>query len=267
MPQERLSKSLFLIVCTDAERETPFRIGTGFAIDSQHIATTASVVHAMRNLQQNGFSEAFLFSPSTESELNITSTIIHPQFELANIVAREAQQEHDSIFDQLESQPPTPEAFEQVKDQLIVARVKAFEAIDQKTTYDVAIIETTQALSHWLPGVADEIKLRPNQKLHVTGYAFDVEDPYLDRNVPIDLSTISSRFGQLAKATEGSQDRMVAKGTLQQHEFAYLGSPVMNAQGQVVGIYSRPTPPNTETDPEKELTFDAALFQRVRECR
>ena len=266
-PQENLSQSLFLIVCTDSKRETPFQVGTGFAIDSQHIATTASVVHAMRNLQQNGFPVAFLFSPTAESELSIASTVIHPQFELANEVARTAQHDHDAIFDELESQPPKPAAFEKVKDQLVEARVKALEAIDKKTTYDVAIIETSQLLSHWLPGIADEIKLRPNQKLKVTGYAFDVEDPYFDRNVPIELSTISSRVGQLAKATKDSQERMVAKGTPQQHEYAYLGSPVMNTQGQVVGIYSRPTPPSADADTEREPAFDAALFKRVRECQ
>ncbi|MCM2372743.1 FHA domain-containing protein [Aporhodopirellula aestuarii] len=265
--QEKLSRSLFLIVCSDSKRETPFRVGTGFAIDSQHIATTASVVQAMRNLQQNGFPEAFLFSPTTESERSITSAVIHPRFELANQVARKAQQEHDAIFDQLESQPPKPEAFEKVKVQLVAARMKALEAIDQKMTYDVAIIKTNQSLLHWLPGTAAEVKLRPNQKLNVTGYAFDVEDPYFDRSVPIEASTISSRVGQLAKATQDSQDRMVAKGTPQQHEYAYLGSPVMNAQGKVVGIYSRPTPPNADSDSESEPSFEAALFQRVRECQ
>ena len=165
--QERLSRSLFLIVCTDAKRETPFRVGTGFAIDSQHIATTASVIHAMRNLQQNGYPEAFLFSPTTESEWSITTAVIHPQFAVANKEARLAQQEHDAIFDKLESQPPQPEAFEKVKGRLVAARVKALEAIDQKTTYDVAIIETNQSLFHWLPSASNKSKLRPNQILNV----------------------------------------------------------------------------------------------------
>ncbi len=264
---EELSRSLFLIVCTDAKRETPFRVGTGFAIDSEHIATTASVIQAMRSLQQNGFPEAFLFSPTTDNEVGIVSAIIHPQFELADKMAHKAQQEHDAIFDQLESQPPKPEVFESVKDRLVAARIKALRAIDQKTTHDAGIIKASQPLLHWLPDADADIKLRPKQKLNVTGYAFDIEDPYFDRTVPIELSTLSSRVGQLVKVTDHSKNRMVAKGTPEQNEYAFLGSPVMNAQGQVVGIYSRPTPPTAESESDVESSFDAALMQRVRECR
>ncbi|TWU05094.1 FHA domain-containing protein [Stieleria varia] len=265
-PEEALSRSIFLIVCADTERETPFRVGTGFAIDSESIVTTAAVIQAMRSLQQDGYPDAFLFSPATDSELEIASVTTHPQFESADKVAREAQQEHDTIFDQLESQPPNPEAFESVKDRLVAARIKALEAIDQKTTYDVGILRASRPVSHWLPEADVDIKLRANQKLNVAGFAFDIEDPYFDRTAPIELSTIASRFGRLVKSTEGSTNRIVAKGIAQQNDLAYLGSPVMNATGQVVGIYSRPTPPMAESALAPDPSFDAPLIQRVLEC-
>ncbi len=266
-PQEKLSQSLFVIVCTDPQRKTPFRIGTGFSIDSKHVATSAAVIEAMRGLQENGFPDVILYSPATTDELTIAWAKIHPHYEIANTVARIAQQEHDAIFDNLESEPPKPEAFEAVKEKLLAARVKALQAIDRKTSYDVAVIEVNQTLSHWLPTIGSDTSLRPNQKLRVTGYAFDVEDPYFDRTAPIELSTMSSRIGQLIKSEDDSAMRLSARGGPEQLEYAYFGSPAMNEQGQVVAVYSRPAPSDEEeTDSDTESLFDAALFQRVLEC-
>jgi hypothetical protein len=60
---------------------------------------------------------------------------------------------------------------------------------------------------------------------------------------------------------------LLAGGTEQQFEEVYSGSPVINAQGQVVAIYSRPTPVQSgANETESDFTFDAPLFERVREC-
>ena len=265
-PQEQLARSLFVLVCTDPGRTTPFRIGTGFAIDAQHVVTSAAVIEAMRGLRQNGLTEAFLFSPATEREMAIETATIHPRFEIANTVARQAQQEHDAIFDKLESQPPSPESLEKVKENLIAARTKALRAIDTKTSYDVAIIRVNQQLAHWLTGAAEEASLRPRQKLQVAGYAFDVEDPFFDRSAPFELSTFSGRIDRLFRSTDDSATRMLAETSSEQHEYAYFGSPAMNANGEVVGIYSRPTPSAEESETDSSKTYDAALFERVREC-
>ena len=57
---------------------------------------------------------------------------------------------------------------------------------------------------------------------------------------------------------------MVAKGSPEQNEYAYLGSPVQNAQGQVVGVDSRPTPTVIESEDQPKPSFDASPFKRVR---
>ena len=231
--------------------------------------TSAAVIEAMRGLGQNGLTETFLFSPATNRELAIETATIHPQFEIANTVARQAQQEHDAIFDELESQPPSPESLEKVKESLLAARTKALQAIDTKTSYDIAVIRVNQKLEHWLTGAGEETTLRPKQKLQVIGYAFDVEDPFFDRNAPFEPSTLSGRVGRLFRAAEDSATRMLAEASPEQREYAYFGSPAMNARGEVVGIYSRPTP-SADEDEEEETdssqTYDAALYERVREC-
>ena len=94
-----------------------------------------------------------------------------------------------------------------------------------------------------------------------------MEDPFFDRDVPFELATMSGRIAQVVTEPRSSADRLVADGGPEQHESAYLGSPVLNAQGQVVGVYSRPTPPVLESEDTPVQSFDAALFIRFHECR
>jgi hypothetical protein len=221
----------------------------------------------MQELQENGFSKVILYSPATSEELPIDSVRVHPEYAIANEEARQWQQSHDELFDALESEPPKPEAFEAVKENLLTARIKALQAIDRKTSYDVAVISVKQPLRHWLPSAGETGSLRPNQKLRVTGYAFDVEDPYFDSGAPIEISTMPGRVGQMIKSADDVAARMSGRGGWVQHEYAFLGSPTVNEQGHVVAVYARPTPTDDgERESETAAMFDAALFERVGEC-
>ena len=265
--EERLARSLFVIVCSDKERKTPFRIGSAFAIDSQHLATSASVIQAMQNLNENGFPLTFVYCPFSENEFDIKSTRIHPEYENANSQSRNAQQQHDEILDELNSNPPDEKSFESIKQKLLTARAKAMDGLELKTTCDAAIIEVEQPLSHWLSGVAADASLRPKLKLNVAGYAFDLEDPFFDMDAPMEVSTMQSRIQRISNWSADSPTRLVGDGTPIQLEESFLGSPVLNGQGQVIAVYSRPVPPKDNSDQTPpSSSFDAALFSRVNEC-
>jgi pSer/pThr/pTyr-binding forkhead associated (FHA) protein len=265
--KERLARSLFVIVASDAERKTPFRVGTGFAIDARHVATTASVMSALHNLQQNGYPETFLYCPATGRELEVAEVIVHPGFHSADEVAKSAQAEYESIMEQYEAEPPSPEKLESVKSQLLSAQEKAFLSFERKTTFDVAVVETSQPLKYWLAAAEPGTVLRPNLKLNVRGLAHDVEDPFFDPQSLGEPEAMTSRVRQVKRLTRGSPPRLLAAAGAQQRDYAWFGSPVLNARGQVVAIYSRPTPPATEAESaDPPLTFDAPLFNRVREC-
>ena len=263
--EERLAQALFVVVCSNSARHPQFRIGTAFAVDEHHLATTASVIRAMENLQQNGYEQAFLYSPSTQQELPLLSTRVHPEYARANQEARAAQKRHDDLIANLESDPADEAALEALKQQLLASRVEALDAIDRQTMYDVAVIEVESPLDHWLSGAPPETTLRPNLRLTVTGLAFDLEDPYFDANESLEPHSMTSRVRQLVPG--GSAQRLLAGGTDEHLKDAYLGSPALNAQGEVVAIYARPTPPAPDADEaEPPETFDAPLFERIREC-
>ena len=265
--EQQRARSLFVIVVSDTARETPFRVGTGFAIDSQHVATTASVISAVRDFQQNGYPEAYLYNPVTQEELVFVDIVVHPRYQRANDDFIAAQSEYESILDRYEIEPPPPEKLESLKAQLLSTQEKAFLAIERKTTYDVAVIKTKQVLDHWLTGADPDSQLRPNLKLSVQGLGFDLEDPFFDPQSLLASDQMESRVRQVTQISHEAPPRLLAEGNREQFEVAFFGSPTLNPQGQVVAIYSRPTPPVSEQDSEKlPETFDAPLFQRVREC-
>lgn len=265
--EERLKQGLYLVVCADPQRETPFRIGTAFAVDGKHLATSASVIYTIRELKENGFPQVMIVQPASGDELNMVSARAHPEYVIAKRNFNAARERYDEIMDEVEMQTPDPESFEEVKQTLLSAQLKAMEFLERMTTYDVGIMEVDRSLKHWLPGIDTATSLRPKLKLNLTGYAIDKEDPYFDSAVPIDVTKMSSRIQTLSTFSSDVPERLLASGTADQNEYSFLGSPALNAQGKVVAIYSRPTPPRVESDPpEPTGTFDAPLFERVREC-
>jgi len=265
-PKQKLERSLFLIVCEDRGDQLPFRVGTGFAISAHRVATSASVINVMRDLQDNGFSRCMLYSPATAEELPIASAEVHPQHRQANSRAREAKRRHDAMISQFEADRPNPNELESIKQKLIDAHVSAMKALEEQTSYDVGILEVDRELSHWLSGVDSDASLRPNMKLRVTGYAFDIQDPYFEPSASIAVSSMTGRLRQLQRVDRDSAPRLLATASAEQSEYAYLGSPAIDDQGNVVAVYSRPTPPQTdgESSPPSE-TFDAPLYARLRD--
>lgn len=268
---EKLSHSLFLLVCSDPASGTGFRVGTAFAIDNKHLATSASVIAVMEDTQKNGFPDAILYNPMTKQELEIVSTKSHRRYKTANAEARKAQLEHDKMFDELEANPPSPEAFEKVKEKLVSARSKAIESFELQTTCDVAIIEVNQKLEHWLVGEESTSSLRPKLKLNVTGFAIDNEDPFFDNSAVSSSSTMSCRVNHVSNWSSDLLQRLEVSGTDKLLEYSFLGSPAINEQGRVVAICSRTVPAKNETEVSsngsgEQQIFDAPLFERVREC-
>ncbi|WP_182865307.1 hypothetical protein [Stieleria mannarensis] len=190
---------------------------------------------------------------------------LHPQYARWNEQARTARQSHDELFDQFESTPPKPEAFDSAKERLLEARMKAIKAIDRKTAFDVGVITIERATDQWLSMAAPSASLRPKQKLTVSGYAFDGQDPFFDPVFPLVVSELSCRVERRLTGSGGSADRLLGRATGTPLENAFLGSPVMNAQGDVIAVYSRPTPSDNGDRESATSLFDAALIQRIDE--
>ena len=263
---EILNRSLYLVVCSDTNNETPFRVGTAFAIDSNHLATSASVIKTIENLKTTGFPNVTFVNPVMNQDLEMVATRIHHRYRSANADALKAQQEHDQILDDL-GPSPSPDDVNKVKPQLLDTRKKAINLFELQTTCDAGIITVNQTLEHWIKGAEPDSMLRPKMKLNVTGFSIDNEDGFFDKSATNASTSMPCRVKQVSKWTDESFRILEATGTAIQRENSFAGSPVINEQGHVVAIYSRPVPIEDETNDVTQITaFDAPLFLRVREC-
>lgn len=262
---EVLERSLFVIVCSDENRNTPFRVGTGFAIGENEIATSGAVIEAIESLGENGYPVCFVYCPATDKEWAIERYRKHPDYVHSTKQARQAQDQYDALFDQLEENPPDPDSFEQVKDQLLAARNQAMSAIEQKTTFDMGVLNIEGPLDDWLQSATNTSSVRPNMKLIIEGFPFDVEDPFFDPQAGIAQTSASTRLRQLLKHPDAGVQRLLATAPAQQMELAFVGCPIMNSQGQVLAIYSRPTPVDPHSPSEGDSTLDAVYYPDIHQ--
>ena len=261
-----LPRSLFVIACADAKRTEAFRLGTAFAIDAKHLATSATVVRLLKDFQRAEYPLAIVYNPTLKRSHEIARVRVHPRFEHADAEARVAREQHDAIREQFEASPNRNKV-EEIKRELIEQRLNALRALDHRTSYDVAIIELSEPVSDWLPLSTETTKLRPRQKLEVTGYAVDREDLLFDPDYPIELHILAARVERTTRSARDVATRLLAACPPHQLQYSYAGSPVLDAKGNVVAVYSRPTPPSAQGSvaPKPPATCDAATVDRILE--
>lgn len=264
-PEDRLSQALFVIACAKVDSSEAFRLGTAFAVDARHLVTAASVVQLLQRLQQDEYPRAVVYHPPQRKSYTIDKLHVHPKFLKADAEATSAREEHDSIQARFED-APDPSQAESIKKQLLELRARALEALARRTSYDVAVIELSEAVPGHLTVSRSPGKLRPRQKLQVAAYAIDRADLFFDPELPIELHVMAARTDRLARVGPNTVPWLVA--TCSQHQLAYnyLGGPVLDGRNEVVAIYVRPSPPvGGDQASDLPTTCDACLVDRVRE--
>lgn len=207
-----------------------------------------------------------MFNPATTQKLPVASMTAHPRYVQATENAKLAQKAYDAIIDRYEDDPPPLEDVEQIESELLSHKSKAFEALDTQAMYDVAIIETHFSLSTWLNSEMHSKTLRPNLKLAVYGVAFDVEDPYFDPDERMIVSQVPARVHQLIRYKQSEDQRLAATTTNDHRTSSFLGAPIIRSSGEVVAIYSRPTPPPEDSEQNDSSSgFEAPLVNLLFE--
>ena len=83
----------------------------------------------------------------------------------------------------------------------------------------------------------------------------------------VEVASLESRFQRMAGIEPGRPTRLIATVDSEHIKSAFVGSPIFTANGNVVGLYARPTPPDAkEAGEEFGNRFDGPLFDRIIEC-
>lgn len=235
-----VSEAIYIVICRASDSKTPFRVGTAFATLDGRIVTSASVIGAIQSLLQGTFTSPSLYSPHLKQMIPITNMQVHPRYksDTENIDLLIGQSGHDE---------------------------ELIELFDSRTVNDLGVLETSEVLPAGLS--LQETHPRPGQKLMVFGYPFDVDDPFFDASVPISLDNLDVRAEQLRvfmNSTSPALGARVTDNQMNTTEFAFIGSPVVNQQHEVVGVYVRNRPRQGSEFGTAEQ-FDGTLIGRLSE--
>ncbi len=267
-----VDRSLYAILLRTSEGQT-FHLGTAFAVSNKHLASTASVIRAMQKLTaENSSMKAFAVSPMTQQELDLSGAkkTLHPEFSqtIRKLVA--VEEKMSQLQQQLE-QAADAQAAKPIEDQLTEQAEERYQILEHRFFYDVGVIETSATAEE----SADHLQITPatgNPAIGTTillaGIPVQQNKEMVDPAAPPGpMQSKGQVFALVPSPTNPQADRLIVKCERDISGSYFPGSPVLNAADEVVGIYSRPTPPPFGADPEAATvtTHDLMSIDRLRE--
>ncbi|MEM9365746.1 MAG: FHA domain-containing protein [Planctomycetota bacterium] len=249
--------ALFHVMVQADDGLSSFRVGTAWAIDDQHLLTSAMVVKVMEMQQEKGFPKSIAVHAATGDLYSIHRARKHPSFESELAISVQAVNE----FEAAKAASPQPsdsaqDAAAAVAERGEVLRQLAENMLRRRTafaTYDVASLQLGESLPPLIPRlrIASESVLRPNQKLILLASPFDAEDPYYDSSLPVafENTTWTVEGLQRDETPDGRSHppRLILSGPPKPPSsgggipWNRFGSPLVDAAGRVISIFSTPT--------------------------
>jgi hypothetical protein len=256
---------LYAVLVRDAAGEQQFRLGTAWAVSPRRVVTSGAVAMAIEELQKSGLT-AVVAPAGKAAAIKVTGMRVHPAY-------RQGFQDAAAARAQLE---PAKAAAASAKKRKPTgdfsandgpsAKARLDRGYASQAEYDVGILDVEQTLTHLLmpsftgPVVAEE-------QLRLVGLPFPADAYRVTETVPTD------RVEKFAFAIAGGEDGKVDplhltldfSGELAGRNWS--GSPILNAAGHVVGVYSRPlaTPDDGKSPAEVRLSHAVTPIARLRD--
>lgn len=261
-------RALYLVIMKNPAQGQTYQLGTAWAAGKRHLVTSAAIIMALEELRDVAPQSAVL-SPLAKNELPIVSTKAHASYRQGVADAKAAQSESEAARLELE-QNKDETKIEALTQKVVASDEKRFQALERQVDYDVGVIEVATDLPTTLPlAGGDSAELKVGSKLTLAGIPFLRDEYLVDREAlspPVKVpGRILTRM-ELNAAAGGPSHRWLIKcsgdSSPQQN---WSGSAVLNSAGQVVAVYSRPTPPLPGQETKPIASHDTATIERVRE--
>ncbi len=261
LPVGKPEDAIYVIAVTNADRSQVFRIGTGVAI-GPHTILTSSTVQMVSELASEKLPQVILLG---KTPLTIEKFIPHPTYVASFQEAEEAKAKFDQIYARVET-TDMEELSGELKTTLEDAYRHYMIIAEKPSHHDVAVIQVAQTLPYWLP-IAKSTTLPPRERLTLLGHGYDRLAPFYPPDSPLPIREVITRVQNTSGvAGDAANARMVIarfdspEQTKLHLETNWNGSPLLNSQGELVALYSRPTPEVALGSPPTGNTFDATVL-------
>lgn len=238
-----------------------YQLGTAFAVSPHRVVTVASAIKSAKQLiSREPGSLAVLISPETKREISLdfSKTKVHPEFERASAELDQLIPQGEALDKRLK-QPADEAEYNQIVEQLVQLQEKAYQASDKIFLYDIGVIEVAQDLGVQLKPIETSDRPRVSSKIVLRGIPVEGAELMWDpAEPPVPDKSGGNILMLLPDTSSKSVKRLVLTCDRDLSGSEWLGSPVLNNDGKVIGVYARrtPSPPSMENKQIK-VTHDA----------
>lgn len=260
---DRLPAAVYLVLMSAPDQDQTFRLGAAWAIDKRRLVTSGSVA---LGVQQNRelLPKVTVQSVDKAPAVAVTDVLIHPEYRKVSAKAMEAKSELDELWTTVDDSDDEsiPEA---MQSQMLAAQNRLLDALQEQLDYDLAILEVDGDLPHVLPVAHDLTTLRPGATIKLIGLPFPKDELLADPDAALAATTITGQI-QVKVPTGGDGVRhWLARFKDALPKDNWIGSPVLNAQGEAIGLYCQPSPPTEIRDDYVPSTHEIIAIERVAE--
>lgn len=254
-----------------------FQVGTAWALDDQWMVTSAEVVHAAEQSEENAELEVYWGGGDT---LAIERVVVHPEYEAAEKAADAAFNAYKALLEkQSEQATAQPEA--EFESQVAALNKTFRESVSMMAYFDLALLKVklpkNEQIRHPLQLGKTPINRIKGRDLKMLGHPHEMLDDVEFDPDNIELSQVN---GEILTSTQWNADGESSDGPgvylvhvecpaseiSQLRSYNWMGSPVMDKQGNVVGVFSRLVVPegSAESGDQKSKDNQASGTERER---
>jgi hypothetical protein len=216
-------------------------------------------------LNQEFYPTAIARHALTREPYEISRMTLHPQYEAAASRLDQAVRRIEQLkADYEETKDPSErQGLEKVaREQDAAAMLAAEEAVN----VNVAVLDVGKDLTGVLSWIeAPTASARVGQKLTLVGHPLSAVDVLVDPDNPVPPE---QRVGRLRHIEQSADAQVPARWLVgfddPLKEQNWSGSPVLNSNGVVVGVYARPTPPTPGAGSGAIVTHDVTVIESLR---
>jgi hypothetical protein len=268
---EQLQQALFAVVVKSTATEPGLRVGTAWAVADRKLATSGNLVLFLQQ-SADDFPVVLVQSVKDGKQLAVVDSRVHNlcRKHAARIEALGRQiddlrrrfsemtgADDDGAVDPKsdDANQPDAKAVEELTQQILQLEDEWFVSAEDMIHFDVGVLQTTELLTE-NPNVALKIAEGTPSRLTpatVCGAAFPHDQSIVTEPAALPLRKLPGTVNSLVQKNGDSVALVVLKCAADHVDQNWLGAPVLNSQGEVLGLYSRPTPsPNPDLPPTGE---------------
>lgn len=266
-PQERLERSLFAVVVRSAKSEPGLRVGTAWAVSERQLGTSGSLVLFLQQ-SKSEFPIVTVQRVFDGEEHPVTTSLVHSECQRKTERMQKLGGQIENARRQLETttaitgsdddpsdaETVDPVSAETLAEKIISLEDQWFVVAEDMIHFDAGLLETDASVTDDQDGVALPFTVeKPSRLASVTiaGAAFAHEQSVLVESSRLPLLNLECTLDSLVAYAGDAIPRLVLQCSPEHIHQNWVGAPVLDSSGQVIGVYSRPTPSlNPETPPD-----------------